>query len=314
MAESIALDKKIGPLPIGAWILVVGAGLALGYFMNKRKSSDLEGGQSGEAGVGEGGSGWDVVPPPSSDVVPEELTNMTWALKAQTYLIAQGYPATEAVNAINKYIYSMDLTLEEKALVDLVLKKYGPPPEPLAPITVPKSPPPTPTGIHAVTKLPSGDGITFAWTASAGAKGYRMRSDDASQWWESAGGLPTMFYGGLRGGRTYTFQLVAYNDNGESAPAVFTESTLPTPFTPPPPAPAPNPQNPAPSTPAQRTWTVDPGDTLWGISLAMYANANRWQEIYNANAGVIESTARAHGYSNSQNGKWIFPGTVLVIP
>ena len=35
---------------------------------------------------------------------------------------------------------------------------------------------------------------------------------------------------------------------------------------------------------------------------------------YNANKEVIEATAKAHGKANSDNGRWIWPGTVLTIP
>jgi nucleoid-associated protein YgaU len=69
------------------------------------------------------------------------------------------------------------------------------------------------------------------------------------------------------------------------------------------PAPAPKPA-PAPApAPAQRTYTVVPGDTLWGIAQRFYGNGAQWPTIYNANRGVIGS-----------NPNLIFPGQHYVIP
>ena len=63
-------------------------------------------------------------------------------------------------------------------------------------------------------------------------------------------------------------------------------------------------------------YTVRTGDTLWGIAKAKYGNGSKWTVIYDANKSVIESTAekrRGKG-KGSSNGRWIYPGTVLVIP
>ena len=39
-----------------------------------------------------------------------------------------------------------------------------------------------------------------------------------------------------------------------------------------------------------------------------------WQKIYQANAETIEQEARKRGKKSSDNGRWIYPGTVLVLP
>lgn len=63
------------------------------------------------------------------------------------------------------------------------------------------------------------------------------------------------------------------------------------------------------------SYTVKSGDNLWSIARKFYGGSgSTWSKIYNANKSVIESTARRYGYSSSNNGWWIFPGTVLVIP
>lgn len=62
------------------------------------------------------------------------------------------------------------------------------------------------------------------------------------------------------------------------------------------------------------TYTVKTGDTLWKIAQAKLGAGSKWQTIYNANKEVIESTAKKHGYKDSDNGRRIFPGTVITIP
>ena len=67
---------------------------------------------------------------------------------------------------------------------------------------------------------------------------------------------------------------------------------------------------PAPPPPGNRTYTVVRGDTLTLIAQRFGVNE---QDLYNLNKSVIESTASAHGFANSGNGNWIFPGEVLSI-
>lgn len=63
-----------------------------------------------------------------------------------------------------------------------------------------------------------------------------------------------------------------------------------------------------------RSYTVVSGDTLWGISRQFYGTGTKYNIIYDANAGIIESEAKTHGKANSSNGHWIWPGTTLTIP
>lgn len=62
------------------------------------------------------------------------------------------------------------------------------------------------------------------------------------------------------------------------------------------------------------TYTVVSGDSLWKIAQAKLGNGARHSEIYNLNKEIIESTARKHGKSSSNNGWWIYPSTVLQLP
>lgn len=63
------------------------------------------------------------------------------------------------------------------------------------------------------------------------------------------------------------------------------------------PAPAPAPA------PSGTTYTVEPGDNLWGIAVLFYGDGTRWQEVYNANAAIIGSDPGL-----------IHPGQTFVIP
>ena len=70
----------------------------------------------------------------------------------------------------------------------------------------------------------------------------------------------------------------------------------------------------ATATKKQDTYIVKKGDTLIGLSTRFYKTSVYWRIILEANKQVIESTAKKHGFKNSDNGHWIFPGTVLTIP
>lgn len=63
-----------------------------------------------------------------------------------------------------------------------------------------------------------------------------------------------------------------------------------------------------------RSYTIKGGDTLWAIATRYYGSGTQYTKIYNANKSTIESAAKAHGFSSSQNGHWIWAGTTLTIP
>ena len=66
--------------------------------------------------------------------------------------------------------------------------------------------------------------------------------------------------------------------------------------------------------PSGGSHTVVSGDTLWAIAKKAYGNGAQYTKIYSANSGAIEAAAKSHGKSSSNNGHWIYPGTVLTIP
>ena len=62
------------------------------------------------------------------------------------------------------------------------------------------------------------------------------------------------------------------------------------------------------------TYTIQSGDTLWGIAKKFYGDGSKHTTIYNANKNVIENKAKAYGNKSSSNGSLIYPGTKLTIP
>jgi nucleoid-associated protein YgaU len=55
-----------------------------------------------------------------------------------------------------------------------------------------------------------------------------------------------------------------------------------------------------PPEPSQRTYTVVPGDTLWGIAVLFYGDGTRYPEIA--------------AYNGIENPNLIFPGQTFIIP
>lgn len=142
------LSKQVGPLPLGAWIVVVGGGLGIAYYTRKSGTGtdpEPEIDTSGQPGVGTGAvGGWTPTSPsgtPASNTNP--TTNEEWAYQAKQLLIGLGYPATTVSSAIDKYVNGLTPSIQEYTLVGIALAKIGPLPQTLP--TGPAEPTPTPT-------------------------------------------------------------------------------------------------------------------------------------------------------------------------
>lgn len=62
------------------------------------------------------------------------------------------------------------------------------------------------------------------------------------------------------------------------------------------------------------TYEVQSGDTLWDIARKKLGKGKYYSKIYDANKDLIEKVAKEHGKKSSENGKWIYSGTVLTLP
>jgi LysM domain-containing protein len=149
MATGVDFGKQVGPLPLGAWVVVVGGGLGIAWWT--RRNSVAEAVEAPPAdenpGVGVGGmpAGWtQLVPvaPPNQGLEPEPKTNEEWGQKAIRWLISMGFPPATSDSAIRKYLVAEQPTLQEQMLISLVLGRLGPPPQSLPPTPVTEPPPP----------------------------------------------------------------------------------------------------------------------------------------------------------------------------
>lgn len=193
------LGKKIGPLPLGVW-LVIAAGIF--YFVYRSNQAGGEGGPqtdaAGNVGTinpntgyvygspedqaalgggssslgtsGESGTG-------GATVGGQYADNSAWAVAAINYLVSIGVDATSANTAITQFLGSQQLTTAQQGMVNLAIQKLGAPPTPPEPGG---SPPPIvtppssatyainpPTGFTASSATPTTIGVKWNKTTNA---------------------------------------------------------------------------------------------------------------------------------------------------
>lgn len=135
MANLAFLKEQIGPLPAGAWLAVVGGGLAIGVVGRRRKAATAAPvvpvpatGASNAAGGGiYGGSltGTTTVGTPKAATVEE------WIRQATDNLIGRGFVADKVTNALNHVFYpSADHppTTDDTAIYNAATIAVGAPP------------------------------------------------------------------------------------------------------------------------------------------------------------------------------------------
>lgn len=239
------LGKKVGPLPIAAW---VGVGGAAGYYIyttrKKARSGGLGAGDtSGDTGAGDGtvsatGSGT------YSPVGPSAGGNSTgsgngggntfgdnasWSTAAISYLVGSGYEGVLANQAIQTFLASYPLTTDQQGMVNLAIRKIGPPPEVVPPSQ--ENPNPVTTSVpdpvenlRATVNGPTS--VTLMWDPSVRATKYKITV--SSQWgtesWETSSTVNTRNNYGWN--TTATWAVQAVNDKGAS-PARTVQATTP---------------------------------------------------------------------------------------
>ncbi len=164
---AVDLGKQVGPLPLGAWIVVVGGGLGIAWYT--KRSGGAESPQidtSGQPGVGDGSVGGWVPQSPvtgTQGVQNTPTTNEEWAYQAKLQLTAMGsYPATVVSSAIDKYINGQTLSIQEYAIVGIALAKVGPLPQALSITPDPPSNPVTEPWKNQPTPA-AGSGRGYGW-------------------------------------------------------------------------------------------------------------------------------------------------------
>jgi hypothetical protein len=161
---AVDLGKQVGPLPLGAWVAVVGAGLGVALYTRRTTgastatdSTNADGtvdDTSGVAGVGDGSvGGWvGTSPAPSvaGDAVTAPTDNAEWGRRATNLLISDGYDAAVAQSAITKALSGGEagaMSASEWTLWRIALVKLGAPPEPVSVAEPSTAPGPVDSGI-----------------------------------------------------------------------------------------------------------------------------------------------------------------------
>jgi hypothetical protein len=192
------LGKQVGPLPLGAWIVVVAGGLGIALYTSRQKVEEPETvDETGDVGVGPSGFTQlvPVQPPTENETGP--ATNEEWARIAIDGMISRGYPAALVNSAITKALMGgtdyegKKMSVQEWSIWQLALLYYGTPPQPVnvppptdvpGPVIPPTNPPPTNpppspppstgTPAHYVYKSVRGD--TLSGIASKTNKKYGL--------------------------------------------------------------------------------------------------------------------------------------------
>ncbi|MGL5438800.1 MAG: LysM peptidoglycan-binding domain-containing protein [Filifactoraceae bacterium] len=61
----------------------------------------------------------------------------------------------------------------------------------------------------------------------------------------------------------------------------------------------------------KESYQIQNGDTLVIIAQKELGDSSKWKMLYEINKSEIEKVAKTKGKTDSQNGSWIFPGTIL---
>lgn len=177
--RSSALDRKVGPLTVRAWLVVAPVGVGIGLLAARRLRSDpgdpprsTAGDPYGQDAGGAplvpdvsggitGGTGYSDTPATPPPGPPPPITdNLEWLRRATNYLLARGFDPVDIDTALRLYIGSQPMTEQHAALVGLALAAIGPPPDYVDPVTispgaVPAPPEPTPAPPSSPAPPPS---------------------------------------------------------------------------------------------------------------------------------------------------------------
>lgn len=163
MAIDLDLSRKVGPLPMGGWIAIVGG--AIGFYEYRKNQNTvapvIDTSATGvDSAVGDGSVGGFSSTMPSDNttgIAPAPLTNEDWAQLRGNQLIAKGFNPAIVDSALRKYLDgSVGMSAQEFAIITEALAMGLPPmilPAPaFAPPTIPKATIPSPTPIPSKGK------------------------------------------------------------------------------------------------------------------------------------------------------------------
>jgi hypothetical protein len=299
--------KQVGPMPLGAWVIVVAGGLGIALWSRNSSANPAAayvaddtgtpdgvadgtvGGWSETTGGGSGGA--------TGTTTAVITTNEEWAHAAIDYLIKQGYDANASYAAITKAFNGDALSVFEYSLWGAAVRGLGAPPYPvlvLPPTAVPGVSEPTP-GPREGGSGPGPIRQTTSKTKQAPTTGRhkwvpisdtnrkcrvcgRARGDilQHTNWWVAGAPWVQPQIGGTGGG----------SGGGHPQPGTFTYYTV----------------KPAPL----------PGSTLKSIAQIAYGDASKWNRIYNNNRKGVKRDDGTMGMIDNPN--VLKAGWKLLIP
>lgn len=300
---ALDLSKQIGPLPLGAWIAIVGGGLAFAYYTSTHAAAPAAAPDPGVA------AGYDAATPAdttdTTDTTGTGTTGITdndsWGTAAVNALVARGYSATAAQTAISKYLSGGSPNLQDTALINLAILLIGAPPS-LPQSNLPTTPNPG-TGTTATFKgvsqaTPGIPGKLGDYNLKAGSSRYDSHGKPVGKY---TGKTAYIYQWGKIGSAWYGKSVTYYFRAADLTAQKSTVSVHkpPTKAAPKPPA---KPQKPkAPAKPRAATYTVKPDDSLSAIAQRLGVKGG-WKALYSANHKAIGS-----------NPNLIYPGLKLKI-
>lgn len=276
------LNNKLGPLPVWAWGLIGGGLFGVMYYLHHKKAviaaqntpnsgsaftsagASSNGGNAGELATTGGTSGFGGA----------GTSLAQWAANAVNWLIGQGASPADASNALSAYINGSTLTQDQTSIVNQALSQFGAPPSGILPVNTGAAvvtPPPVPVDTSQTAyQLGPGAGLWGAYIANIGSAENQTAYENGYNGW------------------------VYQQTNG-----AFGGAPQPVPVAAPAAAPAAGPA--APPAAASRTYTVQSGDTYWGLASRFYGSSSP------ANVAKLQG-------ANSYDARSIPVGAVLTIP
>jgi LysM repeat protein len=316
--------KKVGPLPLIVWVLLLGGA----YLYLKKKGStssssapidSVTGYPTGSAqdqsalaaenAAGSGGSAGSTTS--GSTTAGQYADNNAWSRAAINFLVGVGIDPVEANSAITQYVSSQTLTTQQQADVNLAIQGIGGPPDPPTPGNAPPPvvTPPSPGPVYA-TNPPSGlavsgktsSTLSVKWNASSNATGYTVTywsGNQAPQTATASGTGTSTTLSGLSPNSLYTIQVQATPAKPSDPFASTTASTTTA---------AGAPSGGGGSAPAQKTHTV--------TVVKFAGNPPPWNSTLSGIASHEHTTVPAILALNPsiKNANLIFPGQSIKVP
>lgn len=340
-----ALGRKVGPLPLVAWI---GIALVVFYFVSKKQngagSGGLETDPAGNVGVIDPNTGYvagsaedraalgnvssglgsstDPGTTGGSTVAGQYADNNAWAVAAINYLVSIGVDATSANTAVTQFLSSQVLTTQQQGEINLAIQRLGAPPSPpepggnVPPIVTP------PSSTTYASNPPSGftttsvtaSSIGAKWNAATNAASYTMSwgTTSAATDGRTTVSTPTATASGLKPGTLYYLRVQANPVKDAAQPfASLTATTAKTTSSATPTGPAPKP---APArAPIAVVVRQGSGDSYSSIGAAHhYKGSGHDLWVYNYTSSPHSAAAKAK--LKSQGPNLLYGGQTVYVP